>query len=86
MGLVCGFPLDASCASPAGVCLAVVGCAGTGKQPTFLGCDGGTLVRSCNLPGGYAQSPTVPGGSPPNSSVNTEDAGPQADAADADAY
>lgn len=80
----CAYAIVLSCAA-AGVCVQVTPCGGSGKQPTYCGCDGGGFVRRCDLPGGYSQAPVFSGAYPPCSPVDSGDASSEGDAADASA-
>jgi hypothetical protein len=77
----CAYPSDGSC-SAAGVCVPVTPCGGNGKQPTYCGCDGGSFLRRCDLPGGYSQAPVFASAYPP---CSTWDAGTTSDTTDAGA-
>jgi hypothetical protein len=80
----CAYAIVLSCTA-AGVCVRVTPCGGSGKQPTYCGCDGGGFVRSCGLPSGYSQAPVFFGAYPPCSPLDSGDASSEGDAADAGA-
>jgi hypothetical protein len=80
----CAYAIVQSCTA-AGVCVRVTPCGGSGKQQAYCGCDGGGLVRSCELPGGYSQAPVFSGAYPPCSPLDSGGASSEVDAADAGA-
>jgi hypothetical protein len=53
--LVCEYPMADGC-SARGVCVPMKSCGGAGRQPTYCGCDGGSVLGTCDLRG-YVTGP-----------------------------